>query len=138
MTDGRPEIEDGRQFPRRRPGTAAFYRGIAALCVAATGYLLGFLVPWAVGSTRSPGSGPYMFLPIGGLASLVLAGFAIYIGRRVLRFFENLPEPRRAFVGRLMDVDRELKRAKAGIALGVASIVANPLIGFVVLTIVRR
>jgi hypothetical protein len=121
----------------RRLGKAAFNRGLAALAVAVGGYLLGFMVPLLVNSTDPLRSGRFMFMPIGGIASLFLAVIAIQIGLRTRRFAAGLPALRRERLSSFLDVEGELRLAGWGIALGAASIVANPLIGFVVIAIIR-
>lgn len=127
------------QAPRRlrNPGKASFNRGIAALSVAAAGYILGFLLPWAANSSQSVSgipAGRFMFMPIGGIASFFLAIVAIQIGRKTKRFIGQLPPARRERLGSFMDVEKESRRASAGIALGIISIVANPLVGFFLIT----
>lgn len=119
-----------------RPGKASFNRGIAALAVAAGGYLLGFLLPLAIGS-GGYGGGRMLFLPLGGITSLVLAVIAITIGRKVLKFERGMNEIQRRRLGAFMDVEGEKRLASIGIVLGVAAIVANPLIGFLIYAIAR-
>jgi hypothetical protein len=118
--------------PRRpNPGKIARNRGIAALAVAAAGYLLGFLLPLAIGSARSgTATSKLLFMPIGGIASLMLAVIAIYFGRKVAAFLDGMPPLRREYINRFMDVALEKRRASMGVTLGVIAIVANPLIGF--------
>jgi len=124
----------------RNPGKASFNRGIAALAVAVAGYILGFLLPWAVNSSQSVSgipAGRFMFMPIGGMASFFLAIIAIQIGRKTKRFVGQLPPARRERLGSFMDLEKESRRASAGIALGIISIAANPLFGFFLITILR-
>ncbi len=122
----------------RNPGKASFNRGMAALAVAAAGYILGFLLPWAVNSSQSGSgiaAGRFMFMPIGGIASFFLAIVAIQIGRKTKRFIGQLPPVRRERLGSFMDIEKESRRASAGIALGIICIVANPLVGFFIITV---
>lgn len=132
--EGPTDFPGGRRpwIPVTRPGEAGRNRGIAALAIAAGGYLLGFLVPWA---TRSGGAGRFVFVPLGGIASLVFAVFAIHIGLRVRRFTEDLPVLRRERLEMFMDLEKEKRRASMGMMLGVISIVVNPLVAFAVLAI---
>ena len=125
---------------RRRfgnPGRASLNRGLAALAVAAAGYLLGFLLPWALSPSQSAGNGRFMFMPIGGIASFVLAFAAIMIGTKTKRFIRELAPARRERIGSFVDLDRESGLATRGVALGIASMVANPLIGFVLFAALR-
>lgn len=121
----------------RRPGRASFHRGLAALAVAAGGYLLGFMLPLLVSSSEPVSSGRFMFMPIGGIASLFLAVIAIQIGIATRRFAAGLPAPRLERLASFVDVEGEVRLAGWGVALGAASIAANPLIGFLLIAIIR-
>jgi len=134
-----PQNEGPVQRRRRNPGRTSRNFGIAALAVAAAGYILSFLIAWAVNSPRtSPGvGGRFVFMPIGGIAALLLAIVAIQAGTRTKRFFNNLDPARRERLGFFMDLEKESRLASAGIALGVIGIVINPLIGFFIIAILR-
>jgi hypothetical protein len=122
----------------RNPGKASINRGIAALAVAAAGYALGFLIPWAVSSAQTVSgarSGRFMFMPVGGIASLLLAVMAIQTGIKTKRFIGDLTPARRERLSFSMDLAKENKRAITGVALGVISIAINPLIGFVLIIV---
>jgi len=119
---------------RRRAGKVALNRGLVALAIAAGGWVLGFLIP-ALTSTGSTGG--RAFFPIGGIASAFVAVSAILIGTRVRRFVNGLSTEQRMLVAPRWDMGRQVRFATLGIALGVASIVCNPLIGFVVLATSR-
>ncbi len=121
----------------RRPGRASFNRGLAALAVAVGGYLVGFMVPLLLNPSDPLHSGRFMFLPIGGIAALFLAVMAMQTGVRTRRFINGLPEPRRERIGSFVNVEGESRLAGWGIALGAASIALNPLIGFIVIAIIR-
>jgi hypothetical protein len=132
-----------QRWPRRRgnAGKASLNRGIAALAVAVAGDLLGFVIPWVIGAPQSSNGqlvGRVVFFPIGGIVSLMLAVFAISIGRKVNRFIENLSDLQRTRVGSFTDLGKERRRATTGIVLGVMSIVLNPLLAFALIAIVRR
>ncbi len=127
------------QRRRRNPGRTSRNFGIAALAVAAAGYILGFLIAWAVNSSQTAGGagGRFVFMPIGGIASLLLAIVAIQAGLRTKRFINSLEPARRERLGFLLDLEKESRLASAGIALGVISVVVNPLIGFFIIAILR-
>jgi hypothetical protein len=128
--------QDTRRF--RNPGKMSLNRGLVALAVAAGGYLLGFLLAGLSHQGQAGGGGGWFFWPIGGIFAFLMAIAAIQIGRRTRRFIDSLPAARRERVGSLMDLELERKRATAGVALGIIAITANPLIGYLVLLIVRR
>ncbi len=122
----------------RNPGKSSLNRGVAALGVAAGGYLIGFFIPTLSRQGQSVTGGQWSFWPVGGIFAFLLAVMAIQIGRKTRRFIDYLPEPRRERVGNFMDLELERKRATAGIALGIVAIVANPLIGFFIFLLARR
>lgn len=122
----------------RNPGKMSLNRGLAALGVAAGGYLIGFLIPFLSRQGRSVTGGQWFFWPIGGIFALFLAVFAIQIGRKTMQFIDGLPEQRRERLGNFMDLELERKRATAGVAVGIVAIAANPLIGFFIFLLVRR
>lgn len=127
------------QRRRRNPGRTSRNFGIAAISIAAGGYALGFLIAWALNSsgTSTGVGGRYVFMPIGGIAALVTAVVAIQAGTRTKRFINDLGPVRRERLGLFMDVEKESRLASLGIALGVISVVINPLIGFIILAILR-
>jgi hypothetical protein len=128
--------QDTRRF--RNPGKMSLNRGLVALAVAVGGYLIGFRVTGLSHQGQAGAGGGWSFWPIGGVFALFMAIMAIQIGRKTRRFIDKLPAPRRERVGNFMDLELERKRATAGVALGIIAIAANPLIGFLVLLIVRR
>ena len=118
---------------RRRAGKASFNRGIGALAIAAAGYLIGFLMPLA----SSGGTGQMVFFPTGGIFSLFMAVMAIVIGRKVRRGTSGLTEEQKQRAAGFIDIDRQRTFAAWGIALGIISIVCNPLLGFAVYSAFR-
>jgi hypothetical protein len=132
--------EDGPfQRRRRNPGRTSRNFGIAAVSIAAAGYILGLLIAWALNSSRTSTGvgGRFVFMPIGGIAALVTAIVAIQAGTRTRRFIKDLGSVRRERLGFFMDVEKESRLASVGIALGVISIVINPLIGFFIIAVLR-
>ena len=131
------------QWPQQRwgsAGKASLNRGIAALAVAVAGNLLGFLIPWAVNSAQSsngPLVGRVVFFPMGGIISVMLAVLAISIGRKVNKFAEGLSDIQRVRLGSFIDLEKQRRYASAGVALGIISIVINPLVAFGLFAIVR-
>jgi hypothetical protein len=134
-----PQDEGPLQRRRRNPGRTSRNLGIAAIAIAVGGYILGFLIAWALNSSRvSPGvGGRFVFMPIGGLAALVTAIVAIQAGTRTKRFINSLEPVHRERLGFFMDLEKESGLASAGLALGVISIFLNPLIGFLVIAVLR-
>lgn len=132
---------NGWQQPERRrnAGRRSFNTGLAALGIAAFGYLLGFLFPLLINSTGNGLSAPrVMFLPFGGFAALLIAVMAISTGMRVRRFIDGLQEDQRARLGGFVDIEKQRRYATWGTALGAASIVFNPLIAFALVAIFTR
>jgi hypothetical protein len=118
---------------RRRAGKASFNRGLGALAIAAAGYLIGFLIPLA----SSGNTGRMVFFPIGGIFSFFMAVMAIVIGRKVRQGTAGLsPEQKQRATG-FIDIDRQRTFAAWGIALGIVSIVFNPLLGFALYSALR-
>ncbi|MCJ7652784.1 MAG: hypothetical protein MUO75_03660 [Actinobacteria bacterium] len=127
------------QERRRNAGKISLNRGIAALAVAAAGNLLGFLIPWAANSAQSsngPLVGRVVFFPMGGIVSLMLAILAISIGRKVHKFVESLSDTQRMRLNSSMDLEKQRRYASTGVALGIISIVINPLLAFGLIAIV--
>jgi hypothetical protein len=120
---------------RRAAGKASFNRGLAALGIAAAGWVLGFLIPLA--SSGGSNTGRMVFFPIGGFISLFMAVAAIMIGLKVRKGVGRLDQQQREKVKTFVDVDRQARYAAAGIALGIVSIVLNPLMGFMIVAIVK-
>ena len=123
----------------RNAGKVSLNRGIAALAVAAAGNLLGFLIPWAANSAKSsnvPTVGRVLFFPMGGIVSLMLAVLAISIGRKVRKYIESLSDMQRTRLGSFIDLDKQRTYASMGVAMGIVSIVINPLLVFGLFTIV--
>lgn len=139
MDEEYSEWED-RRGPHGRPGRTVLHRGIASLAVASAGYLLGFLVPFlihSVGNGNSTSSAVVVFFPLGGIASLVLAVIAITVGRKVINAIDDIPVFRKEKIRTFVDLDKEKKLAATGIALGIISIVCNPLLGFLLFILIR-
>jgi hypothetical protein len=135
--DGRDGL-GGQRWParkRRWPGRASLNQALISLAIAAVGYLIGVLLPLAVSS--GPSNSRMFFAPVGGIVSGLFAVMAIVIGVRVRRFFRGANELQLQRIRAIMDVDREERLAAAGIALGVVCIIINPLIVYVIITIVR-
>jgi hypothetical protein len=121
-------------------GKVSFNRGIAALAVAVAGNLLGFLIPWAANSAQSssgPMVGRVVFFPMGGIVSVMLAILAISIGRKVHRFFEDLSDVQSMRLSSFIDLEKQRRYASTGVALGIVSIVINPLLVFGLVAIIR-
>ncbi len=133
---GGPGYGPARAARFRDPGKASLNRGLAALAVAAAGYLLGFLLPLAVSSGGTPGR-RLVFTPIGGIISLFLAAMAIAVGVRTRRFIREMAPARRERMAALVDIERQSRLSAAGIALGVVSLIANPLLGFIIYMALR-
>lgn len=132
---GNEIVPDRIRRRRRNPGKTSLNLGIAALAVAAGGYIVGLLVAWALG-----GGVParhLAFMPVGGLASLFLAVMAIQTGFRTKKFFGRLTPVQRERLGYIIDLDDEGKKASLGITLGAISLVLNPLLGFLLYAILR-
>ena len=121
---------------RRRPGHASLNQALISLAIAAVGYLIGVLLPLAV-SSGSSGTGRMFFAPVGGIISGLFAVMAIVIGLRVRRFFDRAGEVQLQRIAAIMDIEQEKRLAAAGIALGALCIIINPLIVYVIITIVR-
>jgi hypothetical protein len=107
---------------------------LVAVAIAWGGYLIGFLIPALSSSGTRSG---WAFFPVGGIAALLVAVSAIAIGSRVRGFARRLSEDQRARIASVWDLDRQVRFATLGIALGILSIVCNPLVGFIVVVIVR-
>ncbi|MHB8896883.1 MAG: hypothetical protein ACYC99_17150, partial [Candidatus Geothermincolia bacterium] len=99
------------------------------------GYLLGFLIPLA--SSGNPGMGRVVFFPIGGAVSLFLGISAIVIGLKVRKTLARLPELQRKRAAAIFDIGRQNSLAGAGIALGILSIIVNPLIAFLLISMLK-
>lgn len=123
---------------RRNAGRSSLNMGLLAIGIVAFGYLLGFLLPLLVNSGRGLSAGRVMFLPFGGIASLFAAVMAISIGRRVKKFASGLQEEQRDRLSDFVDLEKQERFATAGVVLGVASIVFNPLIAFALVAIFTR
>jgi hypothetical protein len=63
---------------------------------------------------------------------------AISIGRRVKKFASGLQEEQRDRLSDFVDLEKQERFATAGVVLGVASIVFNPLIAFALVAIFTR
>jgi hypothetical protein len=123
----------------RNAGRRSLNMGLLGLGIAAFGYLLGFLLPLAVNSAQKGlSAGRAMFLPFGGIASLFAAVAAISIGMKVRRFVAGLREEQRARLGSFVELEKQDRYAAAGIALGIATIIFNPLIAFFIVAVVTR
>ncbi|HEY5526962.1 MAG TPA: hypothetical protein VIK02_05235 [Candidatus Anoxymicrobiaceae bacterium] len=132
------QAQGGRQGARpperrRKAGKASFNRGLGALAIAGAGYLIGFLIPLA----SSSGTGQMVFFPIGGIFSFFMAVTAIVIGRKVRQATAALSDEQRQRAAGFVDIDRQRTFAAWGIALGVTSIVFNPLLGFALYSAIR-
>jgi hypothetical protein len=127
------------QGRRRNAGRRSLNMGLVGLGIAAFGYLLRFLLPLAVNSAqRGLSAGRVMFLPFGGIASLFAAVMAISIGMKVRRFVRGLGEDQRDRLGTFVELEKQDRYAAAGIALGIVTIVFNPLIAFFIVAVVTR
>jgi hypothetical protein len=135
MPDRRFDIQQQR---RRRAGRASLNTAFAALGITCLGYLLGFVVPSLVNSSTRHGMGSVMFLPIGGFASLFLAIMAIRGAGRVRRFTDGLSEFQRERISSSVDLRRQRTLSVHATVIATICIVANPLIAFAVVTLVRR
>jgi hypothetical protein len=122
----------------RNPGKSSLNRALAALAVAAVGYALGFAIVALSHQGSMTSGGGLAFFPIGGLFALFLAVIAIQIGRKTRMFIDGLDAARRERIGAFIDLELERKRATAGMVVGVIAILANPLVGFLVIVLVRR
>jgi len=120
---------------RAKAGKASLNRALAALGIAAAGYLFGFLIPLA--SSGNSTTGHMVFFPIGGIFSLFLAVSAIMIGTKVRRAIGALPDERRERISPYVDLERQRTYATIGVAIGIVSIIANPLIGFLLYSVLR-
>jgi hypothetical protein len=125
---------------RLNAGKVSLNRGIAALAVAVAGNLLGFLIPLAVDSAQSsngPLVGRVVFFPVGGIVSLMLAILAISIGKKVHKSIESLSDMQRTRLSSFLDLDKQWRYASMGVAIGIASIVINPLLVFGLIAMAR-
>ncbi|MBK5092379.1 MAG: hypothetical protein JJE48_02545 [Actinobacteria bacterium] len=74
---------------------------------------------------------------MGGIVSLMLAILAISIGRKVHKFAESLSDEQRMRLSSFIDLEKQRRYASTGVALGIISIVINPLLAFGLLAIMR-
>lgn len=131
-------MDQEQRYRRRRAGRASFNMALTSLGIIAAGYVLGFLLPWALSAGRHSGMGSILFLPVGGFAGLFVAIMAIRAAVKVKKFIQELTPTQEERLSSFIDIEKQKSFARYAVYLAVGAIAFNPLIAFMIITLIRR